>query len=408
VDRPDYVVVGGGIAGAALATVLARAGAHVVVLERQTRYRDHVRGEILWSWGARLARELGIEQTLRDAGAIVVRWVESYDEGASDPERDDAGAAFPEVEGSINIDHPTACAALAEAAATAGADVRFGVGHVQVEPGDLPSVRWTDGDGTQQQTTARLVVGADGRRSSVRAQAAIPFEVDPPAHLVAGLLAEGIDGSAREVNLQARESDLLFFSFPQRAGRARLYFCFPTADRARFAGPDGAQRFLAASKLACLSEIAGWDDALPAGPCATFPGEDSRAPFPIADGVVLVGDAAGYENPLQGQGLSMTMQDVHDVSAALLAGSGLHESLEHYAEARAVRQRLANISVALEVWANDGYETQDPEERASRYEHVHRDEILTALVESYMLGPGSLPQDLTHADLAERLSQRES
>ena len=36
----DVVVVGGGIAGSSLATVLARDGYQVVVLERQTTYRD--------------------------------------------------------------------------------------------------------------------------------------------------------------------------------------------------------------------------------------------------------------------------------------------------------------------------------------------------------------------------------
>ncbi|HVE95420.1 MAG TPA: FAD/NAD(P)-binding protein, partial [Pseudonocardiaceae bacterium] len=41
--RLDVVVVGGGIAGSALATVLARDGYEVLVLERQTTYRDKVR-----------------------------------------------------------------------------------------------------------------------------------------------------------------------------------------------------------------------------------------------------------------------------------------------------------------------------------------------------------------------------
>jgi flavin-dependent dehydrogenase len=41
----DVVVIGGGIAGNALAAVLARAGTAVLVLERSTVYRDRVRGE---------------------------------------------------------------------------------------------------------------------------------------------------------------------------------------------------------------------------------------------------------------------------------------------------------------------------------------------------------------------------
>ncbi|MDP8932110.1 MAG: FAD-dependent oxidoreductase, partial [Actinomycetota bacterium] len=40
----DVVVVGGGIAGSALATALAMGGLEVVVLERQSAYRDKVRG----------------------------------------------------------------------------------------------------------------------------------------------------------------------------------------------------------------------------------------------------------------------------------------------------------------------------------------------------------------------------
>jgi 2-polyprenyl-6-methoxyphenol hydroxylase-like FAD-dependent oxidoreductase len=174
-------------------------------------------------------------------------------------------------------------------------------------------------------------------------------------------------------------------------------------ERSRFAGVDGAQKFLLASRLACLHGLAGWKDAQPAGPCATFPAEDSRAPFPVAEGIVLIGDAAGCENPLEGQGLSMALQDVHDVSAALLAGSSLTSAFEAYAAARAVRQRLANLGVALQVWANNGFNAQDPRERASRYDHIRNNDVLAALELSFMTGFDSLPQDLTRSELAARL-----
>ena len=99
----------------------------------------------------------------------------------------------------------------------------------------------------------------------------------------------------------------------------------------------------------------------------------------------------------------MALQDAHDISNALLSGSPPTKALEHYAAARAVRQRLANLGVALEVWANDGFATQDPKQRASRYEHIESDEILAALEMSFTTGFETLPQDLTNADLAARL-----
>ena len=51
-NNPDVVVVGGGIAGASIATVLARGGAEVLLLERQRGYRDRVRGEYMAPWGS--------------------------------------------------------------------------------------------------------------------------------------------------------------------------------------------------------------------------------------------------------------------------------------------------------------------------------------------------------------------
>jgi len=194
----------------------------------------------------------------------------------------------------------------------------------------------------------------------------------------------------------------LFFSFPQANGRARLYFCFPTGQRQRFAGSKGPAEFLLTTKLACLDGVADWHAARPAGPCATFPGEDSRALHPQAEGVVLIGDAAGYENPLQGQGLSMALRDAHDVSEALLSDSRA-DALAGYASARAIRQRLANLGVALEAWANDGFSAQDPEERAARYEYIRGDEVLAAIEVSFAAGFDDLPPDLTRDELDRRL-----
>ncbi len=65
-DKVDLVVVGGGIAGAAMATVMARSGARVAVLERQVVYRDHVRGEFMQPWGVAEAQQLQLCDVVED------------------------------------------------------------------------------------------------------------------------------------------------------------------------------------------------------------------------------------------------------------------------------------------------------------------------------------------------------
>ena len=400
VEKADVIVVGGGIAGGSLAAVMARRGAKVIVLERQTKFRDHVRGELLWPWGVKLAQDLGLYSTFLDAGARVVRTLIVYDEGSDRPQADDAGIVVPGVDGSVNLAHPVACAALLAAADSAGADVHMGVRDVRLRLEPKPVVRWLDAKGREHGATPSVVVGADGRQSSIRAQASIPVEVDPPAHHIAGMLVEGVES---DVNLAVREADVLFLAFPQNEGRTRLYFNYPTDQRGRFLGRDATARFLAATRLESLNGAGGWHEASPAGPCATFPGTDSRASSPHAGGVVLIGDAAGYENPLRGQGLSMALQDVSDVSHALLDAPSTGHALGAYATARATRQRLANLATTVTVWANDGFRAQDPAQRASRYEHVGHDDVLASLSRTLWEGFDAVSPTLTSTDVAGRL-----
>ena len=69
----DVAIVGGGIAGAALATVLARDGYEVLLLERQTSYRDKVRGEFLSCWG--VAEMLASLLAYARGAGVDTRWL---------------------------------------------------------------------------------------------------------------------------------------------------------------------------------------------------------------------------------------------------------------------------------------------------------------------------------------------
>jgi 2-polyprenyl-6-methoxyphenol hydroxylase-like FAD-dependent oxidoreductase len=105
--------------------------------------------------------------------------------------------------------------------------------------------------------------------------------------------------------------------FPQGRGRVRLYLCYAYEERRRFSGRHATKNFLQAFRVPTLphgEEIAG---ARVAGPCQGYPNADTWVDDPIAPGVVLIGDAAGHNDPTIGQGLSIAFRDVNTVVKAL-------------------------------------------------------------------------------------------
>ena len=56
----DLLIVGGGLAGASLGQSMALAGFHVLIIEKELKFRDRIRGEVLLPWGSVEAKDLGI------------------------------------------------------------------------------------------------------------------------------------------------------------------------------------------------------------------------------------------------------------------------------------------------------------------------------------------------------------
>jgi 2-polyprenyl-6-methoxyphenol hydroxylase-like FAD-dependent oxidoreductase len=201
----------------------------------------------------------------------------------------------PDIAGSLNPRHPDACQSLLDAAAAVGAAVVRGVSDVRVAAGSSPSVHYAV-DGVSAELRTSLVVGADGRRSVTLRALGIRLQRLPETSYIAGLLLDGLGGVPDDHDVLIGEDDRFFLLFHQGDGRARAYACTGLSGQHRFAGPDGAVRFLEA----CAVSSYPWSEpvvaAIPAGPCATHPGDDTWCAEPYVDGAVLIGDAAGHND----------------------------------------------------------------------------------------------------------------
>jgi hypothetical protein len=118
-----------------------------------------------------------------------------------------------------------------------------------------------------------------------------------PRLLGTGLLVDDLRGWPEHWMSIGVEADRVFFILPQRAGRARLYLIYSTNQPRRFVGSAATRNFLDSFALTCVPESKRFVEATPAGPCATYPMNDSWTDNPLGEGVALIGDAAGYSDP---------------------------------------------------------------------------------------------------------------
>ena len=325
----DLIIVGGGIAGASLATSMARHGAQVLVLERTRQFRDRIRGEGMHSWGAAEARLLGLYDTLLETCAHEARYWATY-RGSTLVRQRDLVETTPSRAAAVNFYHPDMQEVLLRTADKAGAEVRRGAIVTEVAPGAQSSVTVAY-DGTKDVVEARLVVGADGRQSQVRRDGGFTVSRDPNHLMISGALFSQVGAPEDAVHIFVAPAYGHAALFPIGGRRFRTYFTTRRRTEHRtLSGGESIDDFI----KYCVDTgvpadwIAGSEMA---GPLASFEGADVWVDQPYKNGVALIGDAAAANDPCFGCGLSLTLRDVRVLRDSLLATEDWDAAAHKYA-----------------------------------------------------------------------------
>lgn len=312
--QPDILIIGGGVAGSGLAITLSRAGFGVTVVERSPAFRDRIRGESVHAWGVKEMEATGLlEVAIRRADArILPFWTTYQDSQPGDPYRwsDD----FPDVLGELSVHHPALQDALIAEAGDAGAAI--------LRPGTVQGICWPDGCpevvvSTDKQTITirpRFLVSADGDHSVTRKALGGAGVTDPAHHAIGGALLTGFDLSEDSAH-QALFDGGFAMVFPQNGGANRVYYVCSTdqAEQQRSSDQPGALIDLLRAVLPQRT-VNGVQSV---GPLGFFPNSETLASVTHGPDTVLIGDAAGSNDPSQGHGLSLVFRDIRDLTNRL-------------------------------------------------------------------------------------------
>jgi flavin-dependent dehydrogenase len=335
----DVVVVGGRIAGASTALLLARAGARVVLVEHGRRGSDTVSTHGLMRGGVLQLSRWGVLPDVLAANTPAIREVVFHYADGEDIAvaiRPNAGVDALYAPRRYLIDR-----LLVDAAAAAGADVMHqttATALIRDGADRVIGIRVRSPRGAQMSLHAPLTIGADGVRSTVGAAVHAPV-------LWRGANATGV--------LYRYFSDLPAIGYEWAYGEGAAAGLIPTNDgtcvfvgttpaRMRSLRRNGAEHaFATVLAMAAPTFIERIAEATPASGLRGWAGTPGYLRRCWGHGWALVGDAGYFKDPITTHGMTDALRDAELLANAVLAVlSGCDEASTFEAYER-TRDRLS-------------------------------------------------------------------
>lgn len=310
---PDVLVVGGGPAGSTVAGLLAERGWGVTVLDRARFPRPKPCGECLNPGAVAALDRLDLLEPVRALDPARLRgWrIRTF---RSEPA---VGTFGPDAGPGFGVDRARLDHALLNAARRRGARVVEGMKVEDVRPGrggGDPAVRVRGPRGDPGERSARIVVGADGLRS-VTARSVGAHRRGPRLRKLSLTVRLRGSGPTRDRGRLVLGDERVLGLAPVHARRG--VWNATVVARADRRGGEVAGNPAGFVRSALAAAPVDWlrGPAIADGPWASGP-FDWPVRRTVAPGVLLVGDAAGYYDPLTGQGIYRALR-----SAELAAGA---------------------------------------------------------------------------------------
>ncbi|HEY2807079.1 MAG TPA: NAD(P)/FAD-dependent oxidoreductase, partial [Gemmatimonadales bacterium] len=332
----DVLVIGAGPAGSATATYAARAGLSVIVADRAKFPRDKPCAEYLSPEASRDLDEIGVIEKIESAGAERLHGFRLVSDDGADVCGRYANTPFtPYRPFGYALPRLVLDAILLDAARAAGAAVHEStmMDRLTVEDGHVRGATLRGPQGTID-IRARVVVGADGLNSRVARQLGLARQ---GGLLRLGLVThlDGVQGMTDVGEMFASDGWYVGLA-PVAPGVVNFAMVVPRSESAVI-GKETEAYFLA--KLRTVPELARrlqgariMREVQVTGPFAR------RASRPIADGALLVGDAADFYDPFTGEGIFAALRGarlaVDTMAQALGGGAATRRALRPYVAAR--------------------------------------------------------------------------